>query len=532
MTTSISKQRLDPIKSKLIDGILLYGTILGTMIFVMSFFPLDKDTFNFDFYTDVVTIGSLFLVTTFKKRLSSRTKAVFIIIALSVFVITDVYQYGLYATDKNLIVLIPFLSILIFSPLFTLSVYTFVTAAYLAIGYMISQGMVDTIIPNDEELRFISWVESAGIISIVSFAIALFVHQFNETMYKFFSNLEDQNKKLIERDQLLTNITNNIPRSFVSVIDSDLVTRFAGGLEFENSGLEREMVLDKPVKDFLDMNQKESLIILNLYKNTLKGHAQTELLLLQDNHYLFKTVPLKAQDGSVNSILSVIENVTDQVQKDQILKENLEEKNVMLQEIHHRVKNNLAVVSGLLDLQSFHIEDKKMQHMLQKSTNRILSIAKVHEMLYESQNFNKLPFDEYITELSTVILSSMNEENRDIDFQTDINIKNININHGVPLGIIFNELITNSVKYGFGESAGNVISITVNQVGSDIEVVYYDNGKGINDFERATQKSLGFTLIRSLMDQIQASYKYETTNGFKVTFTFPAILETGPYSLN
>ena len=212
--------------------------------------------------------------------------------------------------------------------------------------------------------------------------------------------------------------------------------------------------------------------------------------------------------------------------------ENLNEKNVLLQEIHHRVKNNLAVVSGLLQLQSFKISDSRTKFILGKSTNRILSIAKVHEMLYEAKNFNKIPFKKYIEELAQMILSSMNDEGKNINIQININVNYLNINHGVPLGIIFNELITNSVKYGFTEQEGNSIFISVEPDQKDIRVIYMDNGIGIDDFESATSKSLGFTLIESLMHQIEAEFIYDTKDRFKLSFTFPANSESGSFPLS
>lgn len=219
-------------------------------------------------------------------------------------------------------------------------------------------------------------------------------------------------------------------------------------------------------------------------------------------------------------------------EQDKTLKQNIHEKNILLQEIHHRVKNNLAVVSGLMELQSISASDDFIKNTLMISKNRIISIAKVHEMLYESKDFSRLPFDKYIRELSDIILSSMNSKNKSVVVNTDIRIKNLSINHGVPLGIIFNELITNSVKYGFAENEENVISITVSPKESDIEVVYEDNGVGIPDFNEASTKSLGFTLIKALMEQIQGEYIYETDGQFRLTFTFPSILESGPYQLS
>ncbi len=229
----------------------------------------------------------------------------------------------------------------------------------------------------------------------------------------------------------------------------------------------------------------------------------------------------KFNDRVYNLIQNLENQNTQLITSQSLIEENLNEKNVLLQEIHHRVKNNLAVVSGLLSLQSYHVKNDQLKMVLNKSMNRILSIAKVHEMLYESTNFNNIPFDIYIKELSEIILSSMNEENKSIDFKTNISVEQLSINQGVPLGIIFNELITNSVKYGFVNQDGNEITIIVRPKAQNIEVVYSDNGIGIEDFEASSRKSLGFTIIKSLMQQIEAEYEYETENKFKLTFEFP-----------
>ena len=225
-----------------------------------------------------------------------------------------------------------------------------------------------------------------------------------------------------------------------------------------------------------------------------------------------------------NRLYKLIQNLEDQndklIQNQSVIKESLDEKSVLLQEIHHRVKNNLAVVSGLLSLQSSHIENPQLKLILEENVNRILSIAKVHQMLYESDNFNNISFNGYIQELSDIILSTLNQEGKNIQFSTDITVETLSINHGVPLGIIFNELITNSVKYAFQKDEENEIRITVKQSGESINVVYSDNGIGIHDFENAQKKSLGFTLIASLLDQIDANSSYETEGKFMLTFTF------------
>ena len=193
----------------------------------------------------------------------------------------------------------------------------------------------------------------------------------------------------------------------------------------------------------------------------------------------------------------------------------------MIQEIHHRVKNNLAVVSGLLMLQMSSIDDEKLTVAMQKSVNRIMSIAKVHQMLYQSEDFNKIPFKQYVDELADEILSTMNSEDKNIQFQSSIDIEYMSINHSVPLGIIFNELITNSIKYGFNGTTENHIQITGTLVENSVHICYLDSGPGIMNFEEASTKSLGFSLIESLFTQIDATFEYNTAQQFRLDFRFP-----------
>ena len=149
----------------------------------------------------------------------------------------------------------------------------------------------------------------------------------------------------------------------------------------------------------------------------------------------------------------------------------------------------------------------------------------MHQMLYQSDDISKVPLEKYLDELVNVILNTMNDEDRTIIFEHDIDVEYLNLNLGVPIGIIFNELITNSVKYGFTNAKQGVISISFKYSGPDIEVVYKDNGPGIPDFDESKQKGLGFTLVSSLLTQIDADYVYDVEQRFQLTFRFPANAE-------
>ena len=230
---------------------------------------------------------------------------------------------------------------------------------------------------------------------------------------------------------------------------------------------------------------------------------------------------INSYDREITAMVTNLKTTTDELQKkDEQNKHLLEEKNVMIQEIHHRVKNNLAVVSGLLELQMLVMNDENVKSVIRKSINRIMTIAKIHKMLYMSEDFSRIPFESYVNELADRILSSMDSDEKDIQFDSHIQVENLGIKQGVPLGIVFNELITNSIKYGFNGQANKRIHISILQDENMVFVVYEDNGVGIENFAESSKKSLGFSLMNSLLSQIGATYEYDTKNKFKLSFSF------------
>ncbi|HCT53708.1 MAG TPA: hypothetical protein DF712_14740 [Balneola sp.] len=226
------------------------------------------------------------------------------------------------------------------------------------------------------------------------------------------------------------------------------------------------------------------------------------------------------------SLLQIIEqqdksyNVLEQ--QEQELKISVEEKNVLLQEIHHRVKNNLAVVSGLLDLQSNLAPDTFTRSALKLSTNRIISISKVHELLYQSEDVSRIDLNKYIRELTDIIIGSFNKNNFHIDLKLDINVPYLNINHGVPVGIILNELVTNSLKHGFNRPQDRYeIEISAHEEDGHYHIGYHDNGSGIIETVSEKKSGLGTTLIESLLKQIDAEFWLKTDGYYQITFRFP-----------
>jgi len=522
MEKSITIQSVDSIKNQLVNKILIIGTSIGFLAFISSLFPFEAELINADFFLDISALSALLVTYLLRKKLSLIFRSNMILILLFVLFISDVLENGLNTPDFVIVVLIPFLSILIYSLRVTVALYVICIISYLIIGFLFVNGLITSNYYDPTGDSYLRWIELILVLSVVTVMITLFLDKFNSTIYKLINNLESQKEDLTDRERLLSVITKNIPRTTLTVIDSNLIIQFTDGSQHLNRDLDPSQFVGTKVIDFLKAFEAEGISkMMAAYEQCFQGKSQEVQLSYEDDILLFKVLPLISINGQIKRVLVVTENITAQVENQKIINENIREKNVLLQEIHHRVKNNLAVVSGLLTLQSYNIDDIKSKYILEKSTNRIMSIAKVHEMLYESKNFNRIPFHRYINELASIILDSMNHDDKAIAFNTDITVDYISINHGVPLGIIFNELITNSVKYGFSDNFDNSINIRVYQDNDRFEVEYEDNGVGIDNFENAVSKSLGFTLIESLMEQIDADFSFDTKNKFKLSFSFP-----------
>lgn len=202
------------------------------------------------------------------------------------------------------------------------------------------------------------------------------------------------------------------------------------------------------------------------------------------------------------------------------LKKSLEEKEVLFKEVHHRVKNNFQVISSLLNLHSNNSDNEAVKKALGEAKDRVGSMALVHEKLYQSKDLSQIKMDEYISQLIKHLKDSFDAE---IEFSSVIKVENVflNIETAIPLGLIFNELITNSIKYAFKGRIDNTIDIGIKRTGEKIEVAYKDNGVGLpKEFDLDNLETLGLNLVQILVLQIHGELSINTEKGASFTFDF------------
>ena len=201
---------------------------------------------------------------------------------------------------------------------------------------------------------------------------------------------------------------------------------------------------------------------------------------------------------------------------------SLKEKEVLLQEIHHRVKNNLQVISSLLNLQAGYVDDPETLSIFQDSQHRIRSMALIHEKLYRSANLARIDFADYIRDLGAYLFRSQNAEERDIKLDIQADDIFLDIDTAVPCGLILNELVTNTLKHAFpdGRTGETRIELTAGSNGQ-VGLVIGDNGVGFPaDVDFRETESLGLQLVNSLVEQLDGVIEMHSKGGteFKITF--------------
>ncbi|HCI72385.1 MAG TPA: hypothetical protein DHV30_18040 [Balneola sp.] len=230
---------------------------------------------------------------------------------------------------------------------------------------------------------------------------------------------------------------------------------------------------------------------------------------------------VKNSSGEITTVMSLVEDITEKKKSEEIIENSLKEKTTLLSEIHHRVKNNLAIVSGLLQLQKNEVKDEKVTAAFEQSINRIISIAMVHELMYKSPELSSVNIHTYLDMLIPAIAAAMNDHNRNIEFKIEIDEYKLNINQAIPIGLLLNELITNSFKYAFQDQNDGYIKIELSSSEQSVTILYEDNGSGFGEESNFDKpKNLGLNLIHTQLQQLDATYKVDTENKFKLEFTF------------
>ncbi len=277
-------------------------------------------------------------------------------------------------------------------------------------------------------------------------------------------------------------------------------------LDNEETGLN---ALKEGAQDYLVKGQMNGPLIARSLRYAIeRGRIEKELK--------------KHRDSLEELVAERTQQLAERKKMTDLIEGSLAEKETLLREIHHRVKNNLQIISSLLSLQINKITDPRTIEALKDSQTRVLSMALVHEHLYKGDDFSRIDLRDYIHALGTKLFQSYRDENESIRLDLDIAEIYVDINTAIPLGLIITELITNSLKYAFKEKKDGELSITATEDTQSMNIIVADNGSGMPEgITLENQTSLGLRLVSRLTGQLHGTVLIDSSEGTKFVFTFP-----------
>lgn len=226
--------------------------------------------------------------------------------------------------------------------------------------------------------------------------------------------------------------------------------------------------------------------------------------------------------GNPLKVLGTHREITEHKQAEEKIKASLKEKEILLQEIHHRVKNNMQVIASLLKLQSYYTDDDQIKEVLRDSQTRVFAMAAVHETLYGSENLSEISFKSYLYKISDGLFQTYFADSRRIKTNIVSDDIKLEIEIASPLGLIITELISNSLKYAFPGDRNGEITISLKKYETKFELIVKDNGVGLPDYlDWGKINSLGLNLIHSLVkEQLGGSIDFDNNNGTTFVIKF------------
>lgn len=326
---------------------------------------------------------------------------------------------------------------------------------------------------------------------------------------------------------MLNNFDNSIYKQIVesnwvavTIADLNGILTYTNKAANELYGYENEELIGKSVDIFNADENEDTNEIINAI--TEKGGWSGELTQRKKDNTTFDALLtvwlIKNEDGEPVGLASNSKDISQQKLNEKKIKETLKEKELLLNEIHHRVKNNLTVISSLLQLEEIKSDNKETKEILTSSQNRIKSTALVHQFLYQNDSIANIQFKEYLEEFISQVSQSLIT---DVEVITNIigDQFNLDIEQAIPCGLIINELYTNSIKHAFKGIDSPSITITLHCTNNNVSITYEDNGIGIPT-NVSTDDSLGMIVIQTLVKQLKGKFDIHVENGTKILISF------------
>ncbi|MBM4241555.1 MAG: PAS domain S-box protein [Euryarchaeota archaeon] len=347
--------------------------------------------------------------------------------------------------------------------------------------------------------------------------------------FAMFSDITERKKAekaLQERESFFSDTLNDM-LTFVAVLEPDGEIIFVNNTPLNLIGSKLEDVRKKMfhdtywwayseearklIKKDIELCVSGKTLIHEIQVQTLEGLIWIE----------FSMHPIYDEEGKVKYLVPEGRDITERKKAEEQIKASLKEKEVLVQEIHHRVKNNLQIVSSLLNLQTRYVDDQESINVLQESQGRVKSMAIVHELLYQTRSLAEIDLSRYVPSLVSYLFDSYNVDPQRIKLKMEMEDVLFNIDTAIPCGLIINELVSNSLKHAFPEGREGEITIKLHDTDGKYMLTISDNGVGFpEDIDFQKTDTLGLQLVNNLTSQIDGTIELDRSYGteFKIIF--------------
>lgn len=336
---------------------------------------------------------------------------------------------------------------------------------------------------------------------------------------------EKEIKEALEKTEILySTLVNTDPDSIITTdLQGKIVYTSKQAMQMYGYK-DKEELIGKSIFELISPEcQKKARDDLNktLNKNILRN-LEYQLVKKNGDQFIgeWNIAVIKGRDKNPTAIMTTARDITHHKNIEAQMQASIQEKNVLLREIHHRVKNNLQIISSLLNLQSMYIEDENALEVFKESQNRVKSMAIIHEKLYQSNNFAEINVAEYLNKLIENIYSSYGINIDRIKIEINAPDIHLDINKAIPCFLVANEVITNSVKHAFPDGSGKIV-IDFQIMDENYVMSIKDNGIGLpEDFNNENTGTLGIQLINGLILQLDGKLEVNSNDGaeFKIIF--------------
>jgi len=335
------------------------------------------------------------------------------------------------------------------------------------------------------------------------------------------TELKEAEKKIREREEKYRAVVETAAEGII-ILDKTGKIIEVNKKALELSGFKKEDLIGKNFIRILPRIKLDSKDILSEFKRLIKGESGNGKIRTFTNlkgekvSFITHNAVLK-KNGKTIGLSIIIEDVTERCRAENEIRKSLREKEALLREIHHRVKNNMQIISSLLSLQIQNTKEEKVRQILQESRGRIRTMSMIHENLYQSHSLALINFREYVRRLVNYIIFSQGTR---IKKKVEIEDISLSMDKAIPCGLIINELVTNSVKHAFSEGEGTV-TIRLESKDGEIHLIVADDGIGFpENLDFKNTDTLGLKLVNILVHQIDGEIILKRDRGtiFEIVF--------------